>query len=363
MSRRLLIIEPDAAGRAMMDRVLTADGFSADTAASALETRALLDAGVFEVVVVDELAGSRPALEEVRWLRHKYPTVPIIVTGALLSRRVMQELLRLRVADALSKPFTPAELRESVARAIEQKTAHHEEALEYDVALTDARRAIAAGLGTRARAPLARAQAMSSFDSEIMALQALLAEIEGKDADADHGYRAALALRDEEACPPPDPHEGLARLGAYGGARPVAALSAERATQPFWIVSDPVAELRATSLRGAPTDPREPHVVVMGLGLPTDGPGMVFLREGQGPRAFALLAGSMRAESVATALATLGAGAVVASQTTAASLDLARVDELRAKPPPSPRAPASNRERTEVGGSRDELAKRDQVAR
>jgi DNA-binding response OmpR family regulator len=358
-----LIIEPDAAGRAMMDRVVTADGFSADTAVSAVEVRALLDAGVFEVVVVDELAGSRPALEEVRWLRHKYPTLPIIVIGALLSRRVMQELLRLRVADVLAKPFTPDELRESVARAIEQKTAHHEEALEYDVALTDARRAIAAGVGTRARAPLARAQAMSPFDSEIMALQALLAEIEGKDAEADHGYRAALALRDEEACPPPDPHEGLARLGAYGGARPVAALSPERATHPCWIVSDPAAELRRTSAAAGPLDPREPHVVVMGLGLPADGPGMVFLREGPGPRAFALLAGSLRAESVASALATLGAGAIVATQTTAASLDLARVNELRAKGPPSPRGSAASRERSELGGSRDEIAKRDQVAR
>jgi DNA-binding response OmpR family regulator len=285
VSRRLLIIEPDAAGRAMMDRVLTAEGLSADTAASAVESRALLDAGVFEVVIVDELAGSRPALEEVRWVRQKYPTVALIVTGALLSRRVMQELLRLRVADVLAKPFTPAELRESVARAMEQKAAHHEEALEYDVALTDARRAIAAGVGPRARAPLARAQAMSPFDSEIMALQALLAELEGKDAEADHGYRAALALRDEEACPPPDPHEGLARLAAYGAARPVAALSPERAAQPFWIVSDPATELRARAAGGgAPAvDPRQPHVVVMGLGLTADGPGTVFFREGSGP--------------------------------------------------------------------------------
>ena len=157
MSRRLLLIEPDASGRAMMDRVLAAEGFAVDTAAGAVEARPLLDAGQFELVVCDELAGSRTALEEVRWLRRKYPTVPVIVTGALLSRRVMQELLRLRVADALAKPFTPAELREAVARAIEQKTAHHAEAVEYDVALTDARRAIATGAGARARAPLSRA--------------------------------------------------------------------------------------------------------------------------------------------------------------------------------------------------------------
>jgi DNA-binding response OmpR family regulator len=328
VSRRILIIEPDASGRAMMDRVLSAEGFSADAVASAQEARPLLDSGLIEVVIVDELAGSRTALEEVRWLRRTYPTVPLIVTGALLSRRVMQELIRLRVADALAKPFTPAELREAVARAIDQKAAHHEEALEYDAALTEARRAIAAGLVVEARAPLSRAQAMSPFDAEIMALWALLAELDGHDADADHGYRAALALRDEEAGPPPEPHEGLARLAAYAGARPEVALLSERSREPLWLVSDPVAELRP----GALPPVSGPHVVVMALGLTTAAkpPGALFFRDGKdSPRAFALMAGALRPETVAAVLAGLGSGPLVAAEPTRGRLDLARVEELR----------------------------------
>ncbi len=266
MSRRVLIIEPDASGRAIMDRVLVGEGFAVETASSAEEAHPLLDAAPPDVVIVDELAGAATALDEVRWLRRKYPTVPLVVTGALLSRRVMTELLRLRVADALAKPFTPVELREAVGRALEQRTAGHERALEYDAALTDARRAIAAGLGRRARAPLSRAQAMSPLDAEIMALWALLAELDGDDDDADRGYRAALALRDEEAVSPPDPHEGLARLAAYGSTRPVAALRAERAAAPLWLVSDAATELRGP----APVD--GPHVVVMALGLQGTGP-------------------------------------------------------------------------------------------
>ncbi len=352
MSRRILIIEPDASGRAMMDRVLTAEGFSAETAASGVEARPLLDADRFEVVVVDELAGSRVALEEVRWMRRKYPTVPLVVTGALLSRRVMQELIRLRVADALAKPFTPVELRESVARAVEQRAAHHEQALEYDVAITDARRAIAAGLLDRARAPLARAQAMSPFDAEIMALWALLAELDGDDTAADHGYRAALALRTEEAAAAPDPHDGLARLAAYEGARPVAALSAKRAGQPLWLVTDPVVELRAAP--AAPAPPVEgPVVVVLGLGIGAGAaakqgdarraPATLFFREGEGPRAFALLSGALRPESVASALAGLGPGPLVAAETTAQCLDLARVEALRGGASPATGAPSTPR--------------------
>ena len=231
----------------------------------------------------------------------------------------------------LAKPFTPAELRESVARAVEQRAAHREQALEYDVALTDARRAIAAGILDRARAPLARAQAMSPFDAEIMALWALLAELDGDDAAADHGYRAALALRDEEAAPAPDPHDGLARLAAYEGARPVAALSPDRAGQPLWLVTDPVAELRAG------TAPAEgPIVVVLGLGLGAEAPGTVLFRDGGGPRAFALLRGALRSEAVAAALAGLGPGPIVAAEPTAACLDLARIDALRRAAPRAP---------------------------
>jgi len=328
VSRRLLIIEPDASGRSMMERVLSAEGFAADTAASAVEARPLLDAGLVELVIVDELAGSRTALEEARWLRRKYPTVPVIVTGALLSRRVMQELLRLRVADALAKPFTPTELREAVARAVEQKTAHHAEALEYDVALTDARRAIAAGTFAQARAPLSRAQALSPLDSEIMALWALLAELDGNDAGADRAYRAALALRDEEACPPPDPHEGLARLAAYGDARPCAALRPSRATEPIWLVTDPVTELRLGNESSAPPV-TGPHLVVMGLGLIAEGPGAVFFRDGDGPRAFALIAGALRPDSLALVLAALGDGPLVTAAPTRACLDVPRIEELR----------------------------------
>jgi DNA-binding response OmpR family regulator len=326
VSRRVLIVEPDASGRAMMDRVLTGGGYAPDTVGSVLDAGAMLDAGQVEVVVIDELAGSRPALEQVRWLVRKYPTVPVIVTGALLSRHTMQELVRMRVVDVLAKPFTPGELRDAVGRAIEQNAVHHVEALEYSAALTDARRAIAAGRYQHASAPLARAHATSPLDSEIMALYALIAELDGKDQAADRGFRAALALRDEEASAPPDPHEALARLAAYQGARPTTALGALRARQPFWIVTDAAEELRAP----APVD--GPLVVVMSLGLSAEDDAAIYLRDGEGDRAFLLMSGPLRPEPIAALLRVLDAGEVVAAAPTVARLDLARIAALRETP-------------------------------
>src|SRR5262249_42887339 len=149
------------------------------------------------LAIADEIGSRGEVLDDVRWLRREYPRVPVLVLGALLPQRVMQELIRLRVADALVKPFTPDELREAVARALGQKAARHEEALEYAAAMDTARQAIAQGRLGEVPAALRRAQMTAPLDSEVMALWALLAELEGRDDDADRAYRAALALRRE----------------------------------------------------------------------------------------------------------------------------------------------------------------------
>ncbi|MCC6557806.1 MAG: hypothetical protein IT372_33075, partial [Polyangiaceae bacterium] len=130
MSRRVLIVEPDAAGRAMMDRALGADGYAAEAVASIAEARGLLDAGRVDVAIIDELAdagaarngqaavaGAGPgALDAIRAVRRAYPTLPVVAAGTALSPRALVELIRLGVADALPKPFTPAELRDAVRR-------------------------------------------------------------------------------------------------------------------------------------------------------------------------------------------------------------------------------------------------------
>lgn len=322
MSRRLLVIEPDAAVRAMMERALAMEGFAPDAVASIQEVRARLETSAPEVAVVDELAGGRGLLDEARWLRGRHPTLPVVVTGTLLSPRTLQELLRLGVADALRKPFTPTELREAVGRALTR--ALHPEALEYAAAIAGAREEIAAGRPGEAAPALARAQAAAPFDAEAMALRALLAEIQGHDADADRGYRAALALRQDEDAAPPDPFEGLARLAAYGDARPTAELSPRRASAAIWVVTDPIHELG----EGPPGGDAN-VIALLALGLTTSGASAIFFREGSGPRAFALMTGSARADVVAAASARLGAGRLLGGEGTRGRVDLDRAEALR----------------------------------
>lgn len=326
MSRRVVLIEPDWAGRTLMDRVLTADGYAVDAAATLEGARAWLGAGPpVELIVADEMGERGAVLEDVRALRRERPAIPVIVTGTLLSPHVMRELLRLRVADALAKPFTPDELREAVGRVLARRAERHDDALEYAAALHAARRALLDGRLADVAPALTRAQATAPLDAEVTALFALAAELEGRDADADRGYRAALALRCDEDMLPPEPHEGLARLAAYDDARPVDALGPDRVGAPVWLVTEPTVELRGPCPAGD-----GPCVVLFSLGL-TAGGGAIYLRDGGGSRAFASMAGTAHPDAIARARALVGGGPLVALDPTRAWLDVKG---------PAPRAPA-----------------------
>lgn len=323
MNRRLLVVEPDAAGRAMLDRVLTAAGYTAEDFESARHARVLLDDGAFDLAVVDQLAGAGAPLEEVRLLRTRYPRLPLVVTGTMLSVAALLELLRLGVAEALPKPFTPGELRDAVSRALLRASPGHGESLDYAAAIRAAREGLASGdVGSAARA-LARAWGLNPLDADVLSLEALRAEFEGRDDDASRGYRAALALRHDEDADGPDPHEGLARLAAYGRARPVPALDARFGQAPLWIVADAPGELA----RPAPPGTEGPTIVVLALALTGASEVAMHLRE-NGARAFALCPTDLRPEHLGPLLARLGPGPLVAVN--GAAVDLAGLDESRA---------------------------------
>ena len=326
MNRRLLVAEPDAAGRAMLDRVLTAAGYTAEEFASVHDARILLDDEVFDLALVDEFAGSGAMLDEARFLRARFPRLPVVVMGTMLNAQALLGLLRLGVADALPKPFTPDELRAAVARALLHAAPGRAESLDYAAAMTSARRRLACGDLDGAAPALRRACAHAPLDADVMALEALRAELAGRDAEAARGYRAALALRHDEGAEAPDPHEGLARLAAYASARPVAALSERLRGAPVWVVTDPVRELSGPPPGGV----GEAVVVALPIAfLSEPAPSVAQLREGP-DRAFALLATDVSSEAMGPLLAAIGDGPLVAHPPGPGSaLDLARLSTAR----------------------------------
>jgi DNA-binding response OmpR family regulator len=316
--KRILLVERDAAGRALMDRVLGSAELATDAVGSVKDVEPALDGDAYALAIIDELAGSGAMLDEVRAVRRRWPGLPVIVTGTILSARVLVDLMRLGVYEALPKPFLPDELREAVSRCLVRAWPGEVTALDFEAAVAAARDALSVLDLPRAQAMLRRAHGIAPLDAEVVALDALRAELAGDDRDAARWYGAALALADDASVAPPDPREGLARLDAYRGL-----VRADRVEGRWsaWIVED----LRA--LAREPEPPR-PYVLVTTIGVSAAVDAPIHLRVGA-DRAVAASLGKQRPETFAAVVDRLALGAIVASEAARTNLDLDRVEALR----------------------------------
>ena len=280
MNRRILIIEPDATIRRMLEYALSAAGFAPTSTPTVEASRALLDGSPMDAAVLELRATNSEGTDGVRALRADYPELPLVVTGTLLTPRVMQELIRARVDDVVPKPFTPRDIVSAVERVLQNSRTRHNGALEYAAAMANARRAIVEGRPRDAEAPLARARAVSPLDGEAMALFGLVCELLGHDRDADRAYRAALSLQEERVTEDVLPAEGLARLRAYAGARVVPTFE-HHGRKTLWFVSNAVNELAL-----GPAGDGKPDVIVFALGLVANESGALYARVAADKQAF-----------------------------------------------------------------------------
>ena len=90
MNRRVLVIEPDATIRRMLEFALSAAGFAPTSASTVEASRAVLDGTPMDAVVLEMRATNSEGTDGVRALRADYPEMPLVVTGTLLTPRVMQ---------------------------------------------------------------------------------------------------------------------------------------------------------------------------------------------------------------------------------------------------------------------------------
>jgi DNA-binding response OmpR family regulator len=316
-AKRILVVERDAAGRGLMDRALASSQIAADAVASVSEAERALDEGAYALAIVDELAGTGAMLDEVRTVRRRWPKLPLLVTGTILSPRVLVDLMRIGVYEALPKPFLPDELRAAVERCLVRAWPSELLALDFEAAVAAAREALESLDLARTETMLRRAHGIAPLDADVVALDALRAELGERDVLADRWYRAALVLRDDPSAPPPDPFEGIARIAAYAGMPRVEGIEPGWTA---WLIDD----LRTLDRE---REPPRPWVLVTTIGLSSAADAAIHLRAGEG-RAVAASLGEQRAETLASVLRTLHTGAIVANDEARARLELTRVEAL-----------------------------------
>ena len=116
-ARRVLVVDDDPAIRAMVRKALERHGFAVDTANDGVEALTRLEAGAYDLLVLDLMMprldgfGVLERLDDAETSAGSRPPKILIMTAAAPS--ILQRLPQERVAAILTKPFDIAVLIES----------------------------------------------------------------------------------------------------------------------------------------------------------------------------------------------------------------------------------------------------------
>ncbi len=147
MSLRVLVVEDDAAIRALMQSSLSVEGFEVQTAVSVSEACALLRHAPPDVLVLDLGLPDGDGLQLVTEVRRTH-TLPILVVSARHQEAQKIETLDAGADDYLTKPFSVAELLARIRVALRHRgtalsaavTLHALDDLQVDLGLREVRR-------------------------------------------------------------------------------------------------------------------------------------------------------------------------------------------------------------------------------
>ncbi|HTW68228.1 MAG TPA: adenylate/guanylate cyclase domain-containing protein [Bryobacteraceae bacterium] len=128
---RILVVDDNAANRDMLSRRLDREGYSVDTAANGREALDKLEAGGFDLVLLDivmpELDGFA-VLQSIR-ANVRWNEVAVIMISALDEIRSVVRCIEMGAEDYLPKPFDPVLLRARIGAILDRKRLRDEERL------------------------------------------------------------------------------------------------------------------------------------------------------------------------------------------------------------------------------------------
>ncbi len=122
MPARILVIEDDAAFRAMLCEALTSRGYEPHGVGSAEEGVARVAAASFDLVLTDVMLPGMDGMEGLSRLKEAAPDADVIVMTGYATREKALEAVRLGAYDFFAKPFSLAEMEVVIKRALERRT-------------------------------------------------------------------------------------------------------------------------------------------------------------------------------------------------------------------------------------------------
>jgi CheY-like chemotaxis protein len=118
VTKRILLVDDDAAARRVYGAYLTAAGFAVEEAESGMEAVVRCEKAPFHVVVMDLDMPGLDGWMAMSLIRARRPNLPMIILSALTDAEVRQRAHKAG-ADFVGKPASQDELTRSVRRLVD----------------------------------------------------------------------------------------------------------------------------------------------------------------------------------------------------------------------------------------------------
>jgi DNA-binding NtrC family response regulator len=122
MNARVMIADDDEVSCQLFAETLEEEGLDVDTVTSGDQALQRLIEGAYDLVIADVRMPGLSGLDVTRIVHEKYPSLPVIVTTAFGSIETAVEAIHDGAFDFISKPMNLAELKNTVAKALAQRT-------------------------------------------------------------------------------------------------------------------------------------------------------------------------------------------------------------------------------------------------
>lgn len=193
-TKTVLIVDDEKNIRLTLSQLFAQLGYPARTAMNGEEALSLLVDQAFWLILLDLRMPGMDGVATLRHIRDRAPDARVVIITAHGSIESAVETMKLGAVDFIRKPFTPAEIRELVARLLERENLDENSARTYLALVELCKRRIAEGLLDRAAELAQRAVARDPGQPEAYNLLGALHEMQGAVPEAQKYYRAALDL-------------------------------------------------------------------------------------------------------------------------------------------------------------------------
>lgn len=194
MADRILICDDEKNIRLTVAAALENEGYEIETAVNGEDALRKIAENNSAVILLDLWMPGMDGLEVMRRLADSPLPPKIVVLTARGTIDVVVEAMKLGAVDFIQKPFSPDEIRKTVAQAITIKAAAESDNLDYDSRVAQVIELIKSGRRSEALEASRRALYDNPRRPEAYNLLGVLNELQGDIPEAQKFYRSALDI-------------------------------------------------------------------------------------------------------------------------------------------------------------------------